>query len=167
MPQQPTISPTTIPTDLAEKEQKDQDQEEKEQRKAEKTEQKDQDGKSLNVFCYAALADKIEGTMYTDVTGALPHRSLEGNLYYLIAYIHDMNAILARPIKSTKSEDIVDPLECPQKLIHRYEGSDWVTNFAVGSFCGGSAANGTEAAHCEANSAGVKPPRPLCGRRWL
>ena len=31
-----------------------------------------------------------------------------------------------------KSEDIVDPLECPQKLIHRYEGSDWVTNFAVG-----------------------------------
>ena len=58
-------------------------------------------------------------------------------------------------------------VECPQKLIHRYEGSDWVTNFAVGSFCGGSAANGTESAHCEANSAGVKPPRPLCGRRWL
>jgi len=54
-------------------------------------------------------------------------------------------------VKKLRDADV----ECPQKLIHRYEGSDWVTNFAVGSFCGGSAANGTEAAHCEANSAGV------------
>ena len=68
---------------------------------------------------------------------------------------------------TSEATSVVDVLECPQKLIHRYEGSDWVTNFAVGSFCGGSAASGTESAHCEANSAGVKPPRPLCGRRWL
>lgn len=100
-PQQPTTSPTIIPPDPAETEQQER----------EEMEQPEQDDKSLNVFCYAALADKIEGTMYTDVTGALPHRSLEGNLYYLIAYIHDMNAILARPIKSTKSEDIIGAFE--------------------------------------------------------
>ena len=63
--------------------------------------------KCLNVFCYAALADKQEGTMYTDMTGALPHMSLKGNLYYLIAYIYDLNAIIAKPMKSTKSDDIV------------------------------------------------------------
>ena len=67
--------------------------------------------KCLNVFCYAALADKIEGTMYTDMTGALPHMSLEGNLYYLIAYIYDMNAILAKPMKSNNSADIIAAFE--------------------------------------------------------
>lgn len=67
--------------------------------------------KEINVFCYAAMADKIKGTMYTDVTGALPCRSLEGNLYYLVAYVYDLNAILARPIKDTKSETIVEAFE--------------------------------------------------------
>ena len=32
-----------------------------------------------NVFCYAALADKQTGTLYTNATGALPVMSLEGN----------------------------------------------------------------------------------------
>ncbi|QDT02201.1 RES domain protein [Rubripirellula lacrimiformis] len=58
-------------------------------------------------------------------------------------------------------------VECPQFLVQCYESRDWVTEFAVGCFRGGSAATVAEAAHCEANSAGVRPPRPLCGRRWL
>ncbi|KAL7500917.1 hypothetical protein ACHAWT_008970 [Skeletonema menzelii] len=95
--QQPTLIPPD-PEDVAEQEEQ-------------ATLKEDEKLKSINVFCYAALADKIEGTIYTDITGALPHRSLEGNLYYLIAYIHDMNAIMARPIKSTKSEDIVGAFE--------------------------------------------------------
>lgn len=37
------------------------------------------DESACNVFCYAALADKHTGTMYTDATGALPAVSLEGN----------------------------------------------------------------------------------------
>eukprot|EP00804_Cyclotella_cryptica_P027253 CCRYP_014360-RA/>CCRYP_014360-RA protein AED:0.37 eAED:0.35 QI:0/0/0/1/0/0/3/0/403 len=37
---------------------------------------------ACNVFCYAALADKHQGTIYTDATGALPAVTLEGNQYY-------------------------------------------------------------------------------------
>ena len=36
-----------------------------------------------NMFCYAALADKKAGTMYTDQTGALPAISLDGHQYFL------------------------------------------------------------------------------------
>eukprot|EP00804_Cyclotella_cryptica_P001099 CCRYP_008385-RA/>CCRYP_008385-RA protein AED:0.18 eAED:0.13 QI:0/0/0/1/0.4/0.16/6/0/1406 len=38
---------------------------------------------ACNVYCFAALADKHHGTMYTDATGALPAVTLEGNQYYL------------------------------------------------------------------------------------
>ena len=51
-----------------------------------------------NVFCYAALADKQLGTMYTDATGALPVLSLEGLQYFFVAYDYDTNYIFAIPI---------------------------------------------------------------------
>ena len=44
-----------------------------------------------NIFCFAALADKQTGTMYTDQKGALPVRSLDGMQYFFIAYEHDTN----------------------------------------------------------------------------
>ena len=50
-----------------------------------KEEQPANDGMN-NVFCFAALADKQKGTMYTDATGALPAVSLEGNQYFFVAY---------------------------------------------------------------------------------
>ena len=31
-----------------------------------------------NIFCYDALTDKQEGTLYTDATGAFPEMSLDG-----------------------------------------------------------------------------------------
>ena len=34
-----------------------------------------------NVFCFAALADKNKGTLYTYATGALPVQSIDGNQY--------------------------------------------------------------------------------------
>ena len=37
--------------------------------------------KECNMFCYAALAEKQMGTLYTDTTGALPVKSLDGNQY--------------------------------------------------------------------------------------
>ena len=46
-----------------------------------------------NVFCFAALAEKQTGTLYTNATGALPVMSLEGNQYYFVAYDYDTNAI--------------------------------------------------------------------------
>jgi hypothetical protein len=61
-----------------------------------------------NVFCYAALADKQKGTLYTDATGALPARSLNGNQYYLVAYDYDTNYILPIPINSQSDNTIID-----------------------------------------------------------
>ena len=60
-----------------------------------------------NVFCFAALADKQTGTLYTDATGALPVMSLEGNQYYFVAYDYDTNAIFAIPIKNLKDDSII------------------------------------------------------------
>ena len=53
-----------------------------------------------NIFCYAALADKQTGTLYTDATGSLPARSLDGNQLYLVAYDYDTNYIFAVPVAS-------------------------------------------------------------------
>ena len=44
-----------------------------------------------NVFYYAALADKIAGTLYTDATEALPVRSINGYQYYFVVYDYDTN----------------------------------------------------------------------------
>ena len=60
-----------------------------------------------NVFCFAALADKHHGTMYTDATGALPAVTLEGNQYYLVAYAYDPNYIYATPICNLRDESIM------------------------------------------------------------
>ena len=60
-----------------------------------------------NVFCYAALADKQHGTIYTDANGALSARSLDGNQYYLIAYDYDTNYIFAVPITGMTDDYII------------------------------------------------------------
>ena len=51
------------------------------------------------MFCFAALADHA-GTMYTDGTGAFPVRSFRNMQYVFVAYIYDLNAILARAMPS-------------------------------------------------------------------
>eukprot|EP00804_Cyclotella_cryptica_P023697 CCRYP_019320-RA/>CCRYP_019320-RA protein AED:0.37 eAED:0.35 QI:0/0/0/1/1/1/6/0/1607 len=62
---------------------------------------------SCNVFCYAALADKHTGTLYTDATGALPAVSLDGNQYYFVAYAYDPNYVFALPIHNLRDETIL------------------------------------------------------------
>jgi hypothetical protein len=47
-----------------------------------------------DVFCFAALANAITGTMYTDITGAFPVHSFKGMQYVFVAYIYDLNAII-------------------------------------------------------------------------
>ena len=60
-----------------------------------------------NIFCFAALADKNDRTLYTDATGALPVRSLDGNQYYFIAYDYDLNYIFAVPIPDLTDDTII------------------------------------------------------------
>ena len=39
-----------------------------------------------NVLCFAALANKNKGAIYTDVTSALPFRSINVNTYDCLVY---------------------------------------------------------------------------------
>ncbi len=60
-----------------------------------------------NVFCFAALADKQQGTFYTDCTGRLPSRALNGQHLFFVAYDYNTNYIFALPISSTSDNDIL------------------------------------------------------------
>ena len=60
-----------------------------------------------NIFCFAALADKQRGTLYTDATGALPIRSMEGNQYFYVSYNYDANFIKATPISDLTDTTIL------------------------------------------------------------
>ena len=53
-----------------------------------------------NVVCYAALADTIKGTIYTDLPGPFPVRSIQNMQYIFVCYVYEANAILVRPMKS-------------------------------------------------------------------
>jgi hypothetical protein len=53
-----------------------------------------------DMFCFAALANAMTGTMYTDLTGAFPVRSFKNMQYILVVYIYDLNAIIVHPMPS-------------------------------------------------------------------
>ena len=60
-----------------------------------------------HIFCWAALADQIDGTTYTDLTGRFPTMSLERNQYVFVAYDYTTNAILVRAITDREATTIV------------------------------------------------------------
>jgi hypothetical protein len=51
---------------------------------------------------YASVIDVTEATgkSYSDTTGRFPVKSDRGNLYVLVLYVHDDNAILVEPMKN-------------------------------------------------------------------
>jgi hypothetical protein len=52
------------------------------------------------MFYFAALADAITGTMYTDITSTFPVRSFKSMQYMFVAYIYDLNAIIIQAMSS-------------------------------------------------------------------
>jgi hypothetical protein len=58
---------------------------------------------------YAAIMDLEEeehtGKSYSDLMGCFPTKSQQGNLYALILYTYDGNAILAKPLKTRGDAD--------------------------------------------------------------
>ncbi len=60
-----------------------------------------------DMFCFAALADAITGTMYTDITGAFPVRSFKSMQYVFAAYIYNLNAIIVRAMPSCTNASMV------------------------------------------------------------
>jgi hypothetical protein len=65
------------------------------------------------IFAAIGLADVHNGVIYTDLTGAFPVTSLEGNKYILILYDYNSNAILAAPMKNRSD---VEALQAYEKL---------------------------------------------------
>eukprot|EP00804_Cyclotella_cryptica_P007932 CCRYP_019848-RA/>CCRYP_019848-RA protein AED:0.05 eAED:-0.05 QI:0/-1/0/1/-1/1/1/0/1335 len=59
-----------------------------------------------HVFCWAALADQINGTTYTDLTGCFPTMSLENKHYIFVTYDYTTNAIIVRAITDSESSTI-------------------------------------------------------------
>ena len=72
-----------------------------------------------NIFCFAALAEKEKGTIYTDATGALPVLSLDGHQYYVVTYDYDNNFIEAKEVSDLKDETIVGAIEKSSKRWRR------------------------------------------------
>jgi hypothetical protein len=60
-----------------------------------------------DVFCFAALANAITGTMYTNITSAFPVRLLKSMQYIFVAYIYDLNAIIIRAMPSHTDASMV------------------------------------------------------------
>jgi hypothetical protein len=60
-----------------------------------------------DVFCFAALADAITGTTYTNITSAFPVCSFKSMQYVFVAYIYDLNAMIVRAMPSCTDASMV------------------------------------------------------------
>jgi len=59
------------------------------------------------MFCFAALTDVNLGTMHTDLPpGPFPVRSFTSTQYICVAYVYDINIILARPMQNRSAESM-------------------------------------------------------------
>ena len=61
----------------------------------------------MGLFCFAALADTIKGTIYTDLPGRFAVRSIRKMQYIFVCYAYKPNAILVRSMKSREMECMV------------------------------------------------------------
>jgi hypothetical protein len=51
-----------------------------------------------NIFCFGAVAGKISGIVYHDLTGSFPFMSFDGSVCFFVFYHYESNAILTTPI---------------------------------------------------------------------
>ena len=59
---------------------------------------------SPNVFCYAALADTVTGTIHTDLPSGFLVQSVQKMQYMFVCYVCEANFILIRPMKGRSDE---------------------------------------------------------------
>ncbi len=72
------------------------------------------------------LADKNEGTVYSNLTGKFPVQLFEVHLYIFVCYVYSANAIVMRPIKDRTDAcmvqtfkdvyEFLDTCKCKPKL---------------------------------------------------
>jgi hypothetical protein len=61
-----------------------------------------------DIFCFEALANANNGTMYTDLFGAFPVRLFKNMQYIFVACIYDLNAIIVHPMPSRTDASMID-----------------------------------------------------------
>ena len=66
-----------------------------------------QEAKCDEVYIHILYVTQMNGTVYTDLTGAFPTTSARGNKYFYIAYIYDANGILFEAIKSKHDSEML------------------------------------------------------------
>ena len=66
-----------------------------------------EDNMTNHIFCFAALADTNDGTIYIDSTGKFPYQSLNGKQLVYVCFDYKTNAILVKAITDTKSATIL------------------------------------------------------------
>ena len=69
-----------------------------------------------DLFCYAALADEFDNTIYSDATRKFPVPLYHGNRYVMVVYTYEPNAILVCLMKNREKETIVKTF----KNIYKY-----------------------------------------------
>ena len=52
------------------------------------------------IYCFAAIRDKHENTIYSDFTGQFPVRLYSGMVYIFVVYVYKFNVILLRTMAS-------------------------------------------------------------------
>jgi len=64
-----------------------------------------------DLFCFAVLADTVEGTIYIDLTGRFPVRSYRNNQYTFVCYDYRSNSIHVRAMKLREDKDMVEAFQ--------------------------------------------------------
>jgi len=62
-------------------------------------------------FCFGALADKISGVVYNDLTGNFLFMSIDGSVCFFVLYHYKTNAILVKPISNVDDHSIFTDME--------------------------------------------------------
>ena len=58
-------------------------------------------------LCATIIPFNTKRNCFSDLTGAFPHKSIRGNLYVMVMYAYDSNAILAETIKTGRQQPSV------------------------------------------------------------
>ena len=60
-----------------------------------------------NDLCATITSFNLNTKVFSDLIGALPHKSSRGNFYVMVMYDYDSNAIMAEPIKKGRHQPSV------------------------------------------------------------
>ena len=61
-------------------------------------------------LCTTIIPFNLKIKVFSDITGALPHKPSRRNFYVVVVYDYDSNSILAEPIKNRQAATIRDAL---------------------------------------------------------